>query len=647
MNNKKLSSLPLGNININDSYFTRYIDLVSDVIIPHQWSILNDLETNMEPSHCIANLKIAAGEEQGSFSGMVFQDTDAAKWLEAVAYSLQTKPDPILEKKADELINLIAKAQQPDGYLNTYFTLTAPGERFQNLEECHELYTAGHFIEAAVAYDQATGKRKFLDVMCRFADLICATFGMEKGQIHGYPGHQEIELALIRLYHATEEKRYLDTAKYFIEQRGQTPNYFDEESKHKKEYIFPDFKDFDREYSQSHVPVRQQDKAVGHAVRALYMYIAVADLAYEYDDSQLMDVCETLWENVVNRQMYITGSVGSSAFGERFTVDYDLPNDTNYSETCATVALAQWGLRLAQIKRDAKYMDIVERALYNTLVAGVSLSGKEFFYVNPLEVQPRTCHPSSSKRHVKPVRQKWFACACCPPNVARTLASMGNFIYMVDDDSIFINLFLTNKTAVNVNDGKVELEMCSDFPNSGHITVCVETTSSVAFSLAVRIPDYAENFSVKLDHEPVSPIVQKGYAIFDRMWNQKTVMEIDFKMAAKIIHCNPRVRANIQKGAIVKGPVVYCLEQTDNFENLAAIVLEEDVELTESYDQSLMGGVTVIQAKAKQISFPEGGGELYSGKRPQYKSVDIKAVPYGLWGNREAGEMIVWIHSPI
>jgi len=647
MNNKKLSSLPLGNININDSYFTRYIDLVSDVIIPHQWSILNDLETNMEPSHCIANLKIAAGEEQGSFSGMVFQDTDAAKWLEAVAYSLQTKPDPILEKKADELINLIAKAQQPDGYLNTYFTLTAPGERFQNLEECHELYTAGHFIEAAVAYDQATGKRKFLDVMCRFADLICATFGMEKGQIHGYPGHQEIELALIRLYHATEEKRYLDTAKYFIEQRGQTPNYFDEESKHKKEYMFPDFKDFDREYSQSHVPVRQQDKAVGHAVRALYMYIAVADLAYEYDDSQLMDVCETLWENVVNRQMYITGSVGSSAFGERFTVDYDLPNDTNYSETCATVALAQWGLRLAQIKRDAKYMDIVERALYNTLVAGVSLSGKEFFYVNPLEVQPRTCHPSSSKRHVKPVRQKWFACACCPPNVARTLASMGNFIYMVDDDSIFINLFLTNKTVVNVNDGKVELEMCSDFPNSGHITVCVETTSPVAFSLAVRIPDYAENFSVKLDHEQVSPIVQKGYAIFDRMWNQKTVMEIDFKMAAKIIHCNPHVRANIQKGAIVKGPVVYCLEQTDNFENLAAIVLEEDVELTESYDQSLMGGVTVIQAKAKQISSPEWGGELYSGKRPQYKSVDIKAVPYGLWGNREAGEMIVWIHSPI
>jgi len=642
MNRKKLIPLPLGNIKIKDKFWSRYIDMVSDVIIPYQWRILNDTESDTEPSHCIDNFKAAADEKSGSFLGMVFQDTDLAKWLEAVAYSLQSNPNQELERQADEMIDLIGEAQQPDGYLNTYFTLIAPENRFQNLEECHELYTAGHFIEAAVAYYQATGKRKFLDVMCHFADLICNTFGTEDGQIPGYPGHQEIELALVRLYHATGKRSYLDTAKYFIEQRGQKPNYFDKERENNKEYIFPEFKDFDREYSQSHIPVRQQDKAVGHAVRALYMYIAVADLAYEYRDSELMDVCDALWENVTSRQMYITGSVGSSAFGERFTVDYDLPNDTNYSETCATIALAQWGLRLAQIKRDAKYMDTVERALYNTLLAGVSLSGKKFFYVNPLEVQPDTCRPCSSKRHVKPVRQKWFTCACCPPNISRTLASMGNFIYMVDDTSIHINLFIANKVVAEVGGHSVELEMRTDFPNSGHTALSIQISAPAKFTIAVRIPVYARDYCVTINGQLVSPAVQKGYAVFERIWKQTTVMEIDFKMPAEIMRCNPLVRANIGKGAIVKGPVVYCLEQTDNFENLAAVVIDEDTKLTETFDQNLLGGVTVIEAAAKQIDSGKWLGGLYESGQLQYKPVNIKAVPYCLWGNRDPGEMLVW-----
>lgn len=643
-NDRRRDSLPLTSIYINDQFFSKYIDLVTEVIIPYQWAILNDAVADAEPSHCIENFKTAAEEKQGSFSGMVFQDTDLAKWLEAVAYSLQTKPDQELEKRADGMIDLIAAAQHPDGYLNTYFTLVEPARRFQNLEECHELYTAGHFIEAAVAYYISTGKRKFLEIMCHFADLICNTFGYEEGKLKGYPGHQEIELALVRLYRVTDKRQYLDTAKYFIDQRGQTPNYFDEERKHNKEYIFSDFAEFDREYSQSHKPIRQQDKAVGHAVRALYMYIAATELAYEYDDRELMDVCDVLWDNVVNCKMYITGSVGSSAFGERFTVDYDLPNDSNYSETCATVGLARWGLRLAQIKHDASYIDIAERALYNTLIAGVAQNGKEFFYVNPLEVQPLTCHPCSSKRHVKPVRQKWFSCACCPPNIARTLASIGNFIYMADDSSIYVNLFIANKTVTDVKGIPVEMEMKTDFPNHGHAILRVQTAAPAKFKIAVRVPVYAEDCRLAVDQQSISLEIQKGYAIMEQVWSGTSIIEINFEMPVKIMRCDPQVRANIGKGAIVKGPLVYCLEQTDNFENLAAVVLDENAELTEFFDQTLLDGVTVIQTTAMQADSDSWNEGLYAFKRPQYKPVTIRAVPYYLWGNRTPEEMIVWLN---
>ena len=371
----------LNKVKVTDKFWQGYQELVINTVIPYQEKILNDEIPGVEKSHALANFRIAAGLEEGEFYGMVFQDSDVAKWLEGVAYALEVRPDAELEERADKVIEIIEKAQQDDGYLNTFFTIKEPEHRWQNLQECHELYCAGHMMEAAAAYYEVTGKDRLLHVMERMAEHIGKRFGTEEGKEPGIPGHQEIELALIRLYHVTGEKKYLETAKYFIDTRGVGENYFLEEEK-RPEYkqIFPEFAGYDPRYSQSHEPVREQKTAEGHAVRAVYMYCAMADLAYEYKDKELLDACKTLWEDMTKRQMYITGSIGASGLLERFTTDYDLPNNCNYSETCASIGLALFGRRMAQITKDASYMDVVERALYNTLLSGIAQDGKSFFY---------------------------------------------------------------------------------------------------------------------------------------------------------------------------------------------------------------------------------------------------------------------------
>lgn len=380
---------------------------MGEAIIPYQWDAMNDRIPDAEPSHCLENFAVAAGRKKGEFYGAVFQDTDIAKWLEAVGFSLAAEKNPELEKTADEVIDLIAEAQQEDGYLDTYFIIKEPDKRWKNLREGHELYTAGHMMEAATAYYQGTGKKKFLGVVEKLADLLCDTFGSEDGKIHGYPGHQEVEIGLIKLFQVTGKRKYLDLAQYFIDARGTGENYFLQEiSRGDSGNIFPELSDYRPEYSQSDKPVREQKAAEGHAVRAVYMYSAMADLAYEYQDEELMAACKRLWNNIVQRQMYITGGIGASGILERFTVDYDLPNDCNYAESCASIGLAMFGIRMANITKDASYIDTVERALYNTVLAGIALDGKSFFYVNPLEVWPDNCMERTSKEHVKPTDRK-------------------------------------------------------------------------------------------------------------------------------------------------------------------------------------------------------------------------------------------------
>lgn len=637
------ASIPLNQIHIDDEFWNKYLGLVKDVIIPYQWDILNDRIEGIETSHCIHNFRIAAGEETGEFMGAVFQDTDVAKWLEAVGFALTAQRDEKLEKLADETIDLIGKAQQPDGYLNTYFTIKEPNLRWTNLMEGHELYTAGHMIEAAVAYYEATGKRKFLDIMCRFADLICKTFGPGEDQKHGYPGHQEIELALVKLYRVTGEKRYLETAKYFIDVRGVGENYFlQEERGEKYKRIFPEFAGYDPKYSQSHMPVREQTTAEGHAVRAMYMYSAMADLACEYDDQELLQVCDTLWDDTVNKRMYITGSVGSSGLLERFTTDYDLPNDCNYSETCASIGLAMFGKRMAELKKDASYMDVVERALYNTLLSGIAMDGKSFFYVNPLEVWPSACIPRTYREHVKPVRQTWFGVACCPPNITRTLASLGQYVYFQDETTLYTNLYVSNEMDTTVGDIPVHVAMSGNFPWENTMTFTVSAPKATEMTLAFRIPNYAKNFKVMCDGSQITGTVERGYFKVTGQFEQKTIT-ITFDAPAQFIHANPQVRADAGKVALVKGPLVYCLEEQDNGENLSALFVDAQQPVSVDFREDVCKGSQVLTLSGQRLSQEQWGEALYSAQAPVKTQVQLTAVPYCYWGNRTPGEMTVWI----
>jgi len=639
---KMRKSLPLKAIKIDDAGWSRYSSLIPDKVIPYQWEILNDRIPDAPASHCLDNFRIAAGEKEGVHKGMIFQDSDASKWLEAVAYSLASRPDSELEKNADDVIALIGRAQEKDGYLDTFFTLTRPGSKWKNLIDGHELYCAGHFIEAAVAYFETTGKKNALDIACKLADLISKTFGPNEDQMHGYPGHPEVELALVRLFHVTDCKRYLETAKYFVDTRGGSPNYFLEEIK-KPDFkkIWTDGPGYDTKYSQSHLPVRQQETAEGHAVRALYLYCGMADVAGEYRDKELIERCKILWNNIVQKRMYITGSVGSSGHLERFTVDYDLPNDANYSETCASIALAMFGLRMAKITGDASYFDTVELALYNTVRSGISLEGDRYFYVNPLEVWPETCINGVSRSHIKAARQKWFDCACCPTNVARTFTSLGQYIYLKDDNELFINLFIQNETSFELNRKKIKLNLLTDYPRSGNIKIKI-IADDTAFPLNIRMPDFAENFTVKINNEPAAGEKQNGYFRVTKKWKDDEI-SVSFEIKPRVIYANPRVHQNCGRAAIKRGPEVFCLEEIDNSSNLAALSIDASYPLEERWRDDLLGGIMTIKTKGKKLLLPDAPESFSKDFIPRAEDAALTAVPYGFWGNRKEGEMLVWI----
>ena len=641
----RANSLDLKKVSIHDSFWSKHVDLVRNAIIPYQWEAMNDRIPDAESSHCLENFKIAAGRAKGDFYGAVFQDTDVAKWLEAVGFSLACYSDEVLEKTADEVIDLIADAQCEDGYINTYFTIKEPDKRWTDLCEGHELYTAGHLMEAAVAYYEGTGKRKFLDCMCKFADLICDTFGTEEGKIHGYPGHEEVEIGLIKLARVTGNKKYMDQAKYFVDARGVGENYFMKEmSRPDYKMIFPEFADYTPAYSQSHKPVREQTTAEGHAVRAVYLYCAMADLAEAYQDEGLLKACKTLWNNIVEKRMYLTGGIGSSGHLERFTVDYDLPNEYNYSESCASIGLALFGLRMAQITGESQYMDVAERALYNTVLAGIALDGKSFFYVNPLEVWPPACMEGTSKKHVKPIRQKWFGVACCPPNIARTLASLGQYVYSQKPEKkeLYVNLFVSNETELDWNKDKIFVKLQTEFPWVNTYSLEVKNVPADGMDLMLRVPDYAQDYQVKADGNiyEENKESEKGYRRVHVEKDKK--VEVSFAAPAKFVYANPQVRADSGKVAIVRGPLVYCLEEIDNSQNLPAIFVDTDEPLKEE-KSDLFGGIVTVKAKGKKIVEASVSDSLYSGEKPQLEDVELTAIPYPYWNNRGEGEMLVWM----
>ena len=624
-----------------DAFWAPRVRLMAEEVIPHQWKALNDQIPDAEPSHAVENFRIAAGEVRGTFHGMVFQDSDVAKWLEAACYSLQYAPNPELERLIDEVVDLLGRAQREDGYLNTYYTIAAPDRRWKDMSYSHELYCAGHLIEAAVAHHEATGKTNFLSIVRKYADLIRREIGPNPGQKRIYDGHEEIELALVKLYRATGDESYLQLAKYFVDERGRQPCFFLDE---------PGFaggpKDrwFDLDYFQTHAPVREQRTAEGHAVRAMYLYAAMADLARMTDDGSLKETLFRLWDNVTQKRMYITGGIGSQEHGERFTVDYDLPNDTAYAETCAAIGLVLWASRMFRLDPDAKYADVLERALYNGVLSGISLDGKRYFYVNPLEVHPPTALFRHDLRHVKTERVPWFGCACCPPNIARLIASLNRYVCTVENGNVYYHLYAGCRSEWEVNGRSVRLTMETDYPWDGRIAVTVECAEPVSLNLYFRRPGWADEAGVAVNGEPVDArgALLKGYIRLAREWRSGDRIELNFPMRVKKMAAHPLVRENAGKVALQRGPLVYCLEEADNGANLADIRLSAEPQFQTEFRRDLMGGIVVIRADGYR-SDPEAWGDaLYGEYSGRLGKTAVTFVPYAWWGNREPGEMTVW-----
>jgi DUF1680 family protein len=634
------NSLPatLGRVEIGGAFWGGLLALVRDTVIPYQWEALNDRVPGAEPSGCVSNFEVAAGLRRGEHQGFVFQDSDAYKWLEAAAYALEGRSDPALREKAGALVALIEKAQQPDGYLNTYFQIKAPEAKWSNLRQAHELYCAGHLIEAGVACVRVTGERALLDAAIRFADHICDVFGPEEGKLRGCPGHQEIELALVSLWRETGTERYLNLARFFISERGAEPFYFEEERRRARYHaVWKDSGAIDRRYMQAHLPPAEQRDAAGHAVRAVYMYAAMADIAACAGDAALARACEALYDDIVNRQMYITGGIGATRHGEAFMGAYELPEETAYTETCASIGLLFFCLRMFTLFRDGRYIDTLERALYNTVLSAMSLSGKEYFYVNPLRVYPDSCARDPDLSHVKPSRLPWFSCACCPPNIARALMQLGRFAYAAAGGGLYVNLYVSGSVVFVIDERDARVEVETEYPARGAAKV---TAFGGGYTLYLRNPADAPVTALSVNGQARPVAAVKGYIPVPVSGG--AVIELAFDGTPNILYPNPRVRHIAGKAAVRAGPVVYCAERADNAHAPHNYIIAPNAKISRVLiPPPLPGHFPALRIDARCAV--DGGGALYSETPPELENAELTLIPYHLWGNRGAGEMSVYL----
>lgn len=668
MDETKISrAVSLSHIRVTDAFWEKEIGLVRDTVVPYQWEALNDRVTDAQPSYCMHNFKVAEtlrrraaqqadyvqpvypadkfsawpqdpAKPEERFYGFLFQDSDFSKWIEAAAYILQQYPDAQLEQTADEAIDTVCGAQHPDGYLDTFYLINDISKRFTNLRDHHELYCLGHLIEGAVAYYEATGKRKLLDAACRFADCVAEHLGTESGKLRGYPGHEIAEMALARLYEVTGEEKYRKLGLYFIEERGRRPYYFDGEGRPAPK---PEEADNLRyQYQQAHLPVREQAEAVGHAVRATYLYSGMADFARISRDDSLKAACERLWEDVVRRKMYITGGVGATRAWESFSYAYDLPNDLAYAETCASVGMAFFARRMLELDPDARYADVLERELYNGVLSGMGLEGKSFFYVNPLEVVPEACLKDQRKDHVQTARQKWFDCACCPPNLARLVSSIGAYIYTETEETAFLHLYIGSRFEKQLPSGTATITVRSGFPWDGRVDIHVECDTADSFTIALRIPGWCGRYQLT-GAEDAARKEEKGYLYLTKVW-QSDSLQIEFPMEVRVMAADARVREDIGKAAVMRGPVVYCLEEADNGNNLHMLKMDGEAQFETIQAKISSVPVTAVKAAGWRQKTAETQDLYFPYTTPKYERTTLTWIPYYAWANRGEGEMQVW-----
>ena len=619
---------------ISGGFLNRWQRLVKDTIIPYQYEVLNDRAEGAEKSHVIDNFRNAAkalrGEDVGDgFYGMVFQDSDAAKWIEAAAFSLISYPDKELEKTVDEVIDIIAEAQDEDGYLNTYFTIKDREKRWQNLMEGHELYCSGHMMEAACAYFEATGKDKLLKVMEKNAEHIYNMFITEGHE--GYPGHPEVELALMKMYRLTGNEHCLELAQHFVNIRGVDPKFFEKEAA-KRDWSVWGNNAKDHYYAQNFAPLKEQNDAVGHSVRAVYLYTGAADLASENGDEELLKACRRLWESITKRRMYITGGIGSTLIGEAFSVDYDLPNDTAYNETCASIGLMMFASRMLETDPDREYADVMERAFYNTVLAGVQLDGKRFFYTNPLEIIPGISHIAATHWHALPQRPGWHTCACCPPNAARLISSIGKYAYGENDTTAYCHLFADGE--VSFENG-LKLTCRTEYPYG--FTVSYKITEG-SRTLGIRVPAWSREYALTKNGVAVTAELSKGYAYIEVTAGDEVTLTLD--STPHYAYASTKVPELTGCTAIWRGPLVYCFEGADNGEVLP-LSLKRGGRLTVSEQrEEQLDGAYKITAEAVRTS---DSAELYSDEPLSEKPCEAVAIPYYTWGNRGENQMRVWM----
>lgn len=676
-------------VHVTDTFWNEKIALIREKVVPYQWRALNDQIEEADPSFCIRNLKSAAlaqklrregavlprhstseftslpegnailpepdelTREDIHFYGFVFQDSDLYKWIEAASYVLAGRWDEELKARIDEMIGLIGDVMMEDGYMDSFYIINDPDSRFTNLRDHHELYCFGHMAEAAVAYYEATEERSLLELAQRFAQCIAEHIGPGEDQKHGYPGHELAEMALVRMYECTGDAGLLDLARYFVNERGQSPLYFNVE--HGDEHG-------DLRYYQSHKPVRQQEEAVGHAVRAMYLYAGVADLARVDGDEELWKVSRRFWNDVTYKKMYITGSVGGTCIGEAFSYAYDLPSDSAYAETCASIGLVFWAERMLRLQQDSRYADVMERALYNGILSGMSLDGTQFFYVNPLSVDPAACRQDGRLVHVKSRRQKWFGCACCPPNLARLIGSIASYAYGVDQNTVWIHLYMggsfeTELPGVDGTLQKVAIQVEAGFPWRGDGTVKLRAGEALQAGIALRIPGWCSRYQVivrqedgyvlKLD-ETQEELLRQGYLYVDLDGQSRLDVEFHYEMEPVFYRSNRRVRECVGQVSLMRGPLVYCLEEADNGKDLHNIVVEPEraLETVRKMGLDFLGTESVgLQLSGKREC--RGGDELYekAERALEYEDVCLTFIPYYAWANREEGEMRVWIRE--
>lgn len=605
----RLKPVPLTSVKLTDKFWAPKRKTLREVTLPDQYR-------KCEDTGRIDNFRRAAGRIDKEFQGRFYNDSDVYKWLEAVGWMLAECSDQKLEHMANTVIAEIEAAQDENGYINTYLSVDRVGERWTRLDALHEMYCGGHLIQAGIAHYRATGSERLLTVGRRFADHICEMFGPEEeGKREGGPGHEEIELALVELFRVTGEEKYLKQAQYFLDMRG-------------RGIINGE------EYLQDHKPFRELEKIAGHAVRAVYLNMGATDIYSETGEQAVLDALERLWDSMVAKRMYLTGGIGMHYSGESFGNDYGLPNETAYAETCAAIANVMWNWRMLQLKGEAKYADTMELALYNGALSGISLKGDEYFYVNPLA-------DNNTKR-----RQEWFGCACCPPNIARMLAEIPGKVYSTSEEGIWLHLYADSTSAIELDGKSIVMTQETDYPWEGSVRLIVDGEGE--FSLYLRIPGWCDSPALEVGGESIENLVPGSYAEVRREWKRGDTVALELPMPVRRMESHPYVAENQNKQALMRGPLVYCLESADNPGiDLRDVVLYAPEGFRAEYEPELLGGVNVVRGTAGVLETDGWEGRLYRESKigEQVKSIGITAIPYYAWANREPGQMITWIRK--